>query len=916
MKIAIQFLLILLVTQTAVWGQSSIITGKVRDSINNTFITEADIFLLKTESHKAVLHVRSDANGFVMQRVPSGKFRLVTTAPGYDNDTLLLTIGNKDSLQLNIALKTSANELDGVIVKSNPKPVSIKGDTVIFHADAYTVRPNAQLEDLLRKLPGIDVDKEGNITMQGQKIDKVTVNGKDFFLGDTKQANSLPSEMISSIETYSTQSERAQFSGVREQSSTKTLNIKTKKDMDKVVFGNAYASKGQGDSYAAGGKISRLTGDHALLGGIKLNNINNRFMGVDEKSTGPQSGIQSTAEFNMVVREQWGKKLAAGFTFNNTNQTIDILQTTNRRTFFSDSSLQESRLGQGLNKTSNYPANFALTYYADSMNHLQLTASLNVSNSSNSNQDTASIQTLLNGGGNYLSSRTKTDNTTRQNSLNFHSQLEWRHRFAKAGRTLQWGITRSVENSSSPGSLYSELNSFDKNGSLQQHTLINQRYTQRTDGNSYGTTVMYTEPVAKDQNISLTYTFNTRFQESDRKSNDFDSVSGDYNKPNTVTTNHFNNRNTSHKVEGSYGVTKKKVNYTLGLGWLYSILDNKNISPERHIRQNFTNIFPRASVNFLFAKGKYLSLNYDGMSIAPTIEQLQPLPDLSNPLFISTGNPDLKQSFNHSVNINLNSYSSKTFSGIMVSLTGDLLQNQIVASTTLKPGGVQEQQFMNVNGTYHLGSMGSYSFRLSNSKNKGIRNSGSISSRLRYGHEAGMINGMENISRSIAWEQTFKLNYSVGTKFISELLSGLGYSDYRYSISPEQNTKSWSQSATLNVSYELPLGINIQGTYSWMHQGTSGLLPPQSASVLNAAIFKRLFEKQQWQIRLSCFDLLNSNRNYMQSATANYIYTRQTNQLQRMFLLSLVYDFRVFPNRKKESNPPLVSLYGVVPHNR
>ncbi|BAV04940.1 Outer membrane receptor proteins, mostly Fe transport [Filimonas lacunae] len=881
------------------WAQFPTVKGTIKDSTSKSVIEGADIFLLIKESKKALLHTRSGADGFVFGQVPEGSYRLVIVAAGYNNDTIALVVKKGDSAALNVdvVLGIAGNELDGVVVKATPKPISVKGDTVVFHADAFAVRPNAQFEDLLRKLPGIEIDKDGNITMQGQKIDKITVNGKDLFLSDIKQANSLPAEMISSIEAFGTQSDRAKFSGVKESSNTKTLNLKTKKGMDQAWFGNAYASKGQGTSYAAGGQTTKLGGERMLTASGKLNNINNRFLGVESKNLGSQNGIQTTGSLDINYREKWGKKLTVGASLSGNGQRLDVLQNTSRRTFFSDSSLQENRLGQSVNKNYNYPGHVMLTYDADSMNQFQLNTSVSVQNSTNLSQDTAATQNLLNNGYSYLGSRTQTDNKTTQKSFNLNNQLDWRHRFAKQGRSLQLSVQQSIQTSSSPGSLFTVLNSYDSSGNALLKQVTNQQYTQSVDGSGYGASVMYTEPLAKGHNVSFTYSFNTQLQKSDKNSFDFDSTTGKYDKPSDITTNRFNNRNSSHKIEGSYGMNNKTMNYQIGLGWQYNTLDNLNFTPDRHIKQNFTNIFPRALINFNLGKGKSLSFNYNGASTAPSIEQLQPLKDITNPLLETVGNPDLKQSFNHSMSAYLNSYSMKNFRGIMLSLQGDVTQNQIVASTTLLSGGVQQQQYINVNGTYHLGSTASYSFGLGNKQ--GTKNSGSVSTHLRYGHDAGIINGEDNVTSSITWGQTLKLNYGITDKFIGELRGGVDYSGYQYTVTPGSNTQSWSQNATVNVSYELPLGINIQGTYSWMHQGTSGLLPSQSSGVLNAAIFKRLFAKQRWQLRLSGFDLLNTNRNYTQSAASNYIYTSQTNQLQRMLLLSLVYDFRLYPGLKK-----------------
>ena len=909
MKISFLFLFAFLGTQSLAVAQSAIIKGQVRDSVSQSAVEGADIFLLRKDVRKPLFQTRSDSNGFSFRNLSAGSYRLVIAAAGYVNDTVMLALNTGDSTQITALLQSADNELDGVVVKASPKPITVRGDTVAFNADAFAVRPNAQLEDLLRKLPGIDVDKDGNITMQGEKIDKITVNGKDFFLGNIKQANSLPAEMIASIETFGTQSDRAKFSGVKENSKTKTLNIKTRKGMDQAWFGNAYVSKGQDNNYATGGVFTRFGGERLLAGNLKLNNINNRFLGVESKNMGAQSGIQSTFGLDLNYREKWGKKWIASAAVNTSNQKTDVLQTTSRRTFFSDSSLQENRLGQSRNTTENYPAHVMLIYNADSLNQFQLTSSVTIQRGNNSSQDTATTQTLLNNGSSYLGSRTQTDNDLQQRSVNLNNQLEWRHRFIKPGRTFQWSLSQSLQSGSNPGSLFSVLNSFDNAGNPLQNTVTNQRFSQSASGNGLGTSVMFTEPVSPNHSVSFSYSFNTQLQKSDKNSNDFDSTTGAYDKPNALTTNRFNNRNTSHKLEGSYGMNTKTLNYQLGMGWQYSTLDNLNFSPDRHINQHFTNLFPRAMLNVTVASGKVVSVNYNGSSNAPSIEQLQPLPDLTNPLLIKTGNPNLKQSFNHSINASFNSFSLKSFNGLMLSLDGDLVRNQIVSSTILRAGGVQEQQYMNVNGTYHLGTMASYSFGLGTSK--GAKNSGSVSSHLRYGHDVGIVNEVENIANSFTWGQTLKLNYSIGTRLISELLGGFDYTGYKYSVRPEQNTRSWSQNATFNLSYELPLGINIQGSYVWMHQGTSGLLPSQSTGILNGAIYKRLFKKQQWQVRLSGFDLLNTNRNYTQAAAENYIYTRQTNQLQRMLLLSLVYDFKLFPGLKKGGMSPMASPYGM-----
>lgn len=904
MKISLIAISLLLLGSTFSFAQTTaVVRGKVRDSATRTAIEGADIFLLTPKDEKPLFHTHTGPDGFIFRQVPDGSYRVVTAATGYDNDTSRLTIKDGVAAAVTISLHAAANELEGVVIKSTPPPVSVKGDTVSYHADAFAVQRNAQLEDLLRKLPGVEVDKDGNITMQGQKVDKITVNGKDLFLGNTKMANSLPADMISSVEAYATQSDRAKFSGVKEPSTTKTLNLKTKKGMDNAYFGNAYAGMGNAESYATGGSFTQLGGSRLLVGNLKLNNINNRFVGVESKNLGQQSGIQSTASLDLNYREKWGKKLTATIGVNGSSQKTDALQTTNRRTFYSDTTLLEDRLSHNVNETGSLPVNMMLLYELDSTNQIQYTNRLMLTDNTSSNQDTAATETLLDNGQHYLASRSQTSNTNSTKGYNLSQQLDWNHRFAKPGRTFQLSMTQSSHRENSPGSVFSILNTFDATGARLRDTTTNQQYSQVTNGVGYGGTATYTEPLAGKQFLSFTYTFNTQLEKSDKKSSDFDSTTGGFDKVNLLTTNRFNNRNTSHRMEAAYGMNGGKVNYQLGLGLQYSTLDNLNFSPDRHINQHFTNIFPRAMLNFNLKQGKSLSVNYTGSSSSPTIEQLQPLPDITNPFLVKTGNPDLKQQFNHSVNAYYNAFNMKTFKGILVSIQGDVVQNQIVSAVNLLDGGVQETKYVNVNGVYHVGTTASYNMSLGKDRTKMQQNI-SIATRLRYGHDITLTSGKDNISNSITWGQTLRYSYNLGKRFITDFTGGIDYTGYQYSIRPEQNTKSWSQNATANVSYELPWSITIQSNYTWMHLGTSGLLPSRSTGVLNAAIYKRLFASQQWQLRVSGFDLLNTNRNYTQSAGSNYIYTQQTNLLQRMFLVSIVYDFRYFPGLKKGSKGP------------
>lgn len=878
------------------WGQSFIIRGSITDSSTQTVLEEADVLLFVAGSSKPFLQTRSGKEGFTFRNLPERKYSLVVLAMGYRVDTTHIAVKKDGDTFFRIVLSPQQNELGNVIVKATPRPVTLKGDTLSFNADAYSLQPNAQMEDLLRQLPGVDVDKDGNITFQGQRVDRIMLNGKEFFIGDIKNANSLSAEIIASIETFSTQSDAARFAGIKEPSETRTLNIKTKKGMDNSLTGSLYAGKGQRENYAAGGNFTRLSPDLMMKGTVKRNNINNRFVGVENKNQGPQSGIQSVSDLDFTLMKKWEDKVTLNLSFTGINQKTEVLQTTSRRTFFSDSSLQENRQGQAFTDNRAYPLNLKITYNANPGNVWEYSGGLTIFKNSSNNNDTAAVQTLSAGGTGYISSRAQIFNQSARNALGFSNQLDWRHRFTKAGRSIQLSGSQVAQNGDNVGALLSRLNNFNV-GIPDSEVLLNQQYLQRNNVSRYTASVIYTEPLSTKNSLTFTYAFTTYQQVNDKVSNDYDSVTGGYTHPNPLTTNRFTNRNISHRVDGIFSSNTRKISYTLGLGWQYSIFNSVSFSPDRHVNQNFSNLIPRATLNLNLVNGKSLILRYSGNGKTPEIDQLQPLPDLSNPLFVKSGNPALKQSFTHSANFFYSGVNSQKFTSFSAGFTGDITTHQIVPSITLLPGGVQQQQFVNVNGTYHVGIGGFYSFVPG--VKRGNKSNGSINIRFSYGREVGFINAKQNFTNSFSFSPTLKLGYNLDKKLMAELVGTMDVALNRYSVIPQQNTRSWRYNSMLHVSYQLPLNIYLQGSYTWNRLSTSGLLPPQTFSMLNAAIYKRLFRSQNWQLRLSAFDVLNTNRNFTQNATQNYIYTQQTNQLQRMFLLSLVYDFKVFPGLKK-----------------
>jgi hypothetical protein len=286
-----------------------------------------------------------------------------------------------------------------------------------------------------------------------------------------------------------------------------------------------------------------------------------------------------------------------------------------------------------------------------------------------------------------------------------------------------------------------------------------------------------------------------------------------------------------------------------------------------------------------------MRLGYSGSSSAPSIDQLQPLPDLTNPFLVKVGNPDLQQSFQHNLDMEFNSFNMKSLQNWQLYVQGNFTEHAITASTTLLAGGVQQLQYVNVEGNYQLSSSLTYGFPLWSR-----HGNGSIGVHGGYNHQNGFLNGQPNNTDGSSAGAVFKLNYHPAEKIYFDVNGILDYSANAYSLNPSQNTSTLVQNYTLDCSYELPWALTITSFYNWQQTGAQGSLPAHAISYWNAACYKNIFRNHSGQIRLSVFNVLNGASNVSQSSGPNFIASSSSNILGRLWLLSVVWHFRKFPS--------------------
>lgn len=861
----------------------AVIKGAITDSASGETLDQASVSLLRQSDRAVLRQTLAGKNGFEFRRLVPGIYVLHITFIGYRPDTLRVSISDTDTLYNagKIQLAKSTGNLMEVVVRSVIPPVIVKNDTLVYNTSAVTTQPNATIEDLIKKLPGLAVDKDGNITLHGQKIEKVYIDGKEFFLNDPKIATqNLTADIVDAIEVFDNQSDKARFTGVKDQNVNKALNIRLKKDKKKGLFGNVAVSAGTMKNYSGTGRVTYFKGDHWAFANLSSNYTNTL--------SGGKGMFRSNLSQALNYRTNINSKAQIIVNYNGSNSRNKAGQSYKRETFLGDSSLLQNRNSFNESRASSQGINMNITYTIDSLSSVIYAPVVSKSKSENTTMDSSFLNVDK-----ITSSYRGNEGDTRNNILSDNIQvgntLTYRRRSRKKGRTFYAVLSQGHQKQDQDGKLFSSVRLFEPNGTMIENKVVDQRYDQDSRGNNYGVSIAYTEPIRSNQLIDLGYTLSTSSNRSRKNAYNYNPATGNYDLPDTLTTNDFSNSSTQQTFNMGYNYLGKKAQYQVGLSLLYGFLENRsNDQKFTNIEQRLMNWAPRMAAFYQLAKQKNLRFQYNGNTTAPTTEMLQPIPDLSNPFLVRIGNPNLKQQFHHSLSADYNASNTKTFRNLSMRVNSNFTMNKIVQSSVLTASGIQEIKYVNVNGVYSIGSSVNYGF----SFNKGKGGGGQVGTNFQYNRDINFVNGRQNIRQGFTWGPSVNLNYQAKEKFTAGLSAHANYNRSRYSIGDDLNTALFSHVYSANFTYNLPWRIYFSSDLNLQVYGAQGNLPGRTVAMLNASIYKTLWSNKA-EIRFSGYDLLNRNTGFSQSTVDNYIETRESAVMQRYFTLRFRYNFRM-----------------------
>jgi len=910
------------------------IKGKLVDTAARMPISDATISILNAKDSSLATFTMPNKQGvFEVKGLSIGDYRIIISSKGYIEmkKTASISAAEKIIDLGSLIIQKDYKTLEGVTVTTE-SPIQIKNDTVQFNTSGFKTLPNATAEDLLKKLPGVEVDKEGNVKAQGEQVQKVLVDGKEFFGNDPKLATkNLTADMIESVQVFDDMSEQAKFTKIDDGSRSKTINIKLKKDQNKGYFARALLGVGDQGRYEGNLSANKFKGNQRFSLLFNTNNINKQGFSFSDiissmggfggfgggqggggfggggQGSGMQvvssrggmgnffggsgtTGIIRSTSTGLNYSDQWGGKIKMSGSYFFSDSRPKQEQNTFRQTFFAnDSTANMDRNTTSDNLNQNHRINMRFEYQIDSMNSILYTPSVTLQHSDNFNIDTSFITSNL-PGKQFLSNTGNSNNTNKRNGVNLVNNLLFRHKFAKIGRTVTFGWNNTTGNSQSDGFNISDNFFYREDGSQLNSFTQNQQNKQKTETHNNLVSTSYTEPMGLNKLLEFNYAYTNNVSKSDKKTFNYNSGSGKYDAPNLPLTNVFENTFTAHRFGTNFRVQEKKYNYQFGVGVQRATLESKSYQAatgkDSVSGQTFTNLFPTANFNYTPSRSKNLRISYNGRTNQPSISQLQNVPDVSDNINVKIGNPELKQEFNHNFNIGFNTFNILTFKFIAANINLSTTQNKIVNDISTN-NGRQITRYQNVNGYFRGFSFFTLGLPFKNPKLKG--SSLNFTNSMMFTKDISLVNQLENVSKYIMVSQGAGININK-EKIDFGIKANLAYNNITYSINEQLNEDYFTQTYSGDIAYTFPKNFILSTNFDYLINTGRAEGFNQNIPLWNASFSKQLFKKKNGELKFSVNDILNQNQSISRTNGDNYLQDTRSMVLKRYFMVSFLFN--------------------------
>ncbi|MBV6443623.1 MAG: TonB-dependent receptor [Haliscomenobacteraceae bacterium CHB4] len=903
------------------FSQKYTLRGSVVDTAS-TPLAGGTVMLLSASDSSLLAFTRTNESGvFEIKNQAGGDYLLRCTYFGYRNfQKNVLLEGAETVIDAGtLHMQFQPQLLDAVEITGQANPVTIKNDTIEFNAGSFKVKDNAVVEDLLKKLPGVEVERDGTVRAQGEEVRNVTVDGKKFFGNDPKLATkNLPADAVDKVQVYDKKSDQAVFSGIDDSQREKTINLELKEDKKNGWFGRI-AGGGGADKpgelrYENNLSINRFKPKQqvSLLG--MGNNTNQPGFSIDDYMAfsgamrqmmsggggrvtlqfdgndnsipldfgGDNEGFLRTWAGGLNFNQEFGSKtdLNSSYFFSNSDKQYE--RNSNRTSFLPEGNFITQNTSNEDIATDNHRLNLTLDQKIDSFNSVQVTSAFTYSERSAA---TNSFSQNIGPGGTVQNEGARISQTDATGS-NWTGNALYRHKFPKKGRNFSANFNFGLNNNDSESNSFSE-NIFRSDGGQDLIDTVAQNQFFQNDIVNWGAKATYTEPLGKKRYLELNYGY---FQTDNRADKDvYDVANGEQNY-NAQLSNAYTNIFGYHRGGAGFRINRKAWNGSVGLDAQSATLEGEVTSGVgQPVKQDFQHLLPRADFHYQFQPTRNLHFNYTSNINAPNVQQLQPVPDVSDPLNITLGNPELRPEYAHNLQLNYVSFSPETmrsfFSGVFFTYT----QDRIVNAQTVDSLFRRTYQPVNTRADYRLN--GTFAFGLPWKK---------LDSRFNLRSEAGFtrgqnfINSRENFTSGVQLAQSVSWDFTPTEWLLFNAGAELAWNSTQYSLDKAFNQDFLTQTYNAELELQLPLDFSVNTALDVTVNNGLGAGYDQTIPIWNASVSKFLMKNKRLQLSLVVRDLLNRNVGIHRTSNLNYVEDERVASLGRYGLVKLTYSLSSF----------------------
>jgi len=911
MFIRFVFLTFLALSSFTVSAQKAGIRGIVTDTLGQKRLHYASILLIRSADSALLKSTRSNTAGeFLLNNLPGGDYKLIITYPKMADYFTNLRLSDTTQLNLgNIKMELRSRLLKEVVIQATKNAVRMRGDTIVFQADSFVVKANASVQELLRRLPGITVDKNGAIKAQGKDVKTVLVDGDEFFGDDPLMATKyLKANAVEEVQVYDRKSKNAELTGIDDGVKNKTINIKLKENARNGYLTALDANHGTNDFKDYGGMAgifrnklkaavfatysnlaneSRINRSMRKLKGedydiIEVGDDGSSIMyssgGDDDDDYGSPTGglpgnLNLGGHFSEKINNKMGIKLnVKSFDYKSTNiRTASTQELLPNGSLFNSFGRSDDR-----SKSTGESIRGSYSYAVDSLSTLKIVFG---ARQSRNYLNTKGFDNTRNEKDVYISQNTQT-NTGTGNSETYNGNINYSKRFHKKGRTLSIDVQPESQSGKNFENSINNTFYFDENGGINRIDSINLNKNNASKQGSLGTRISYTEPISKNWAMEAGYSFKTISSSSYRFVNDkgalkIDSLSNNFK---------FINFSNVGRIVMQYKVQNFSV--STGIEATQTKFELRDLDKKTDFDRNYLNLSPSTNLIYKIDNNSSLSANYNGYMQQPGINQLQPVRQLNNPLYQIIGNSALRPSFTNNFGLSFNSFQFKTDEYLSAYFSYGFTNNAITETEIVDDFNKRISSFTNLNGInstagniYYSRGFSKINFRLG--VDLGFNTSNNIT----------VINFTRNKTRNNQYNLRTTFNYYTPKIDLSYSPSA-SFMYGKSSIGDINDGKSLTHDHEFSGTAQLPYGLEFNTSLSLSFRpANSSFERDLNIAILNSYLTAKLLKNQALEIKLTATDLLNQKIGYSRFVGGNIKSENTFSYIPRYALIGVNWNF-------------------------